>query len=206
MTPSFPFCFIYLTLLSAVECLGLLGYSPLNAPALFDLHPDVFLRILQCLLLPDVQMIVACLDALYCLSFLGGTVGEMIVQSDHCISILLNMLTFKCEGFRNAVEGLYLIHPDDRKEPVLATPTEKKTVSNDSKDTKPVSQTQSSNPHLLKKDSSSTPSASLDSSSSSTPQRPNKVVQNPLKLINQFMTPPTKADQGQIRVWETVVS
>ena len=55
------------------------------------------------LILPDCELVIASLEALYNLSFYGADIAETIVQVDNSIEILVHLLTLKVESFGEEV-------------------------------------------------------------------------------------------------------
>lgn len=132
--------------LTAVECVGSLAYSSSNIGHLCQLSPDIISRIFNCLLLTDdVQLVITCLDALYCLTFIGSTIATIVLEcTDHSVDILINLLTFNYKDCppRDIVGQISLLHPDGKEEPVIVTADHvTMTVNPVTVTTKPVSKT-----------------------------------------------------------------
>ena len=152
---------------------------------------------LQCLLLPDVQLVLTCLDALYCLTFYGRIIGEKIINCNNCISILIRMIAFRFDSTSNIVQGISLIHTDGNEEIVTTT-----TSSRKAKDKKQVS-----NASTPQRDASISPPVSMTTSTpltiTATPLHQKKVSKNP---SNRF--PATKVDDNKIafgKQWLVVI-
>lgn len=109
----------------AVECIGALAYAPGNIGALCQLSHDVISRIFQCLLLvEDIQLILTCLDTLYCLTFLGNSVARIVLDCNyHSVNTLVDLLTlnYKDSPPLDIIGQLSLLHPDGKEEPVTMT-------------------------------------------------------------------------------------
>ena len=64
------------------------------------------------LILPDCELVIASLEALYNLSFYGADIAESIVQVDNSIETLVHLLTLKVESFGEEVlERTMLVVP-----------------------------------------------------------------------------------------------
>lgn len=99
------------------------------------IHFDIIQRIIQLLLVPDYQVIQTCLDALYSLSLYGGRIGEMILRVDHCVTILIGLVTVKVEDLcLESLNDLLLVHPNGKKEQLLTSVSSTNQTSADNSD------------------------------------------------------------------------
>ncbi len=144
---------------------------------------DVYLRIIQCLLLPDIQLINTCLESLYCLTFYGKVIGQRIIDCNNCISILVSMVTFEFNSSANVIDGLTLLHFDGTKEIVTMATNDKQ-----------QDRQKSSTPQ---RDASVSPPITMTTSATTTtPLRQEKPAKNPIQLSSWF--PTTKMDDSKM--------
>ena len=80
-----------------MEILGKLAWSPSNSLLILSTPPQVFHRILEILLLPDCEMIMTALDALYSLSLFGCEVARCIAAVRGLLETLVRLLGFRVE-------------------------------------------------------------------------------------------------------------
>ena len=93
--------------------LGELAWCLHNEPSLNCTPTEVYRRIFRMLILPDCELVIASLEALYNLSFYGADIAETIVQVDNSIEILVHLLTLKVESFGEEVlERTMLVVPN----------------------------------------------------------------------------------------------
>ena len=100
-------------LLAGLEVLGELAWCLHNEPSLNCTPMEVYHRIFNMLILPDCELVVASLEALYNLSFYGADIAESIVQVNNSIEILVHLLTLKVESFgAEVLERTMLVVPN----------------------------------------------------------------------------------------------
>ena len=112
---------IYIVIHLGIECLGQLTSSYHNEIPLSQTHNDVYILMIQLLLIPDYQLVITSLDALYNLSFYGGKIGESILHVKHSVDIIIGLLSLNAEHFNNPEVSLKLIHPNGREEDLSLT-------------------------------------------------------------------------------------
>ena len=179
---------------------------PRNNACLTQIYPEVFQRMLQFLLLPDFELVLACLDTLYCLTYSGRTISETIyLHCDHCISILVRLLTYGFQNSNNVIEGLMVTHSNGRKD-VINTTKERKSTETDSKEPR-TKDNRKERPSSASSGSSSvghsravtmTPGGvSSATPTAGTPHRQPKASRDPVLLTNRFSIP-TQVDENKI--------
>ena len=88
---------------TGLEVLGELAWCLHNEPSLNCTPMDVYYRIFHMLILPDCELVIASLEALYNLSFYGADIAESIVHVNNSIEVLVHLLTLKAESFGEEV-------------------------------------------------------------------------------------------------------
>lgn len=166
---------------------------------------------LQFLLLPDFELVLACLDTLYCLTYSGRTLSEIIyLHCDHCISILVRLLTYGFQSSHNVIEGLVVTHSNGREDAINMTreSVKRKSSETDNKELR-AKDKQSERPSSASSSSSSvghsrvvtmTPagvSSGTATPTTGTPHRQPKASRDPVLLSNRFLTP-TKLDENKL--------
>ena len=93
--------------------LGELAWCLHNEPSLNCTPTEVYHRMFCMLILPDCELVIAALEALYNLSFYGADIAESIVQVNNSIEVLVHLLTLKVESFGEEVlEQTMLVVPN----------------------------------------------------------------------------------------------
>ena len=104
---------MYSVLPSGLEVLGELAWCLHNEPSLNSTPMEVYHRMFHMLILPDCELVVASLEALYNLSFYGADIADSIVQVNNSIEVLVHLLTLKVESFGEEVlEQTMLVVPN----------------------------------------------------------------------------------------------
>ena len=81
-----------------MEILGKLAWTHSNSSVILSTPPEIFHRILDILLIPDCELSMVALDALYNLSLFGREVAELIAGVRGLVEVLLRFLFFRVEN------------------------------------------------------------------------------------------------------------
>ena len=84
---------------TGLEVLGELAWCLANEASLSETPPAVYRQMFQVLLLPDCELVISSLDALYNLSFYGSDIAEDILDVANALEILTCLLTLRVESF-----------------------------------------------------------------------------------------------------------